>query len=189
MLKIGGWILIDLKTVIVLLSENYMLAFPAWRTHLCPPSICLDVIGKVVRNCAVVASAWRRNKPQDLLSAKTSEKVCCHGFRDLDLQKTALLVKDSSPMVHFSQLKQPQVGWGSITGLWWCVPASQIQLFFHYGMQLSFNSGCECCICVVNQPRQLLKPWENLRINRMCVNNTVANLFGTFRTNNLTYFS
>lgn len=37
---------------------------------------------------------------------KTSEKVCCHGFRGLDLQTTALLVKDSTPMVHFSQLEQ-----------------------------------------------------------------------------------
>lgn len=121
---------------------------------------------------------------------KTSEKVCCHGFRGLDLQKTALLVKDSTPMVHFSPLKQYRLAGDPLQDSDELCP--RVTDSFPFIMACSWVLTLESrhCICVVNQPMATFEAEENLRINRMCVNNTVANLFWcTFRTNNLTYFS
>ena len=133
-----------------------------------------------------------RNKPQDLpTSAKNFWEGLLPWLSGPRSTEDSIISERQHSHGALQSAKTIQVGWGSITGLWWIV--SQ-----HHKYSFSFIMACSWvltldsryCICVVNQPRATFEAEEYLRINRMCVNNTVANLFWCiFRTNNLTYFS
>lgn len=149
------------------------------------------MIGKVVGN-----SQWlplpERNKPQDLpASAKNFWEGLLPRLSGPRSTEDSIISERQHSHGALQSAKTIHFGWGSITGLWWIV--SQ-----HHKYSFSFIMACSWvltldsryCICVVSQPRPTFEAEENLRINRMCVNHTVANLFWcTFRTNHLTYFS
>lgn len=114
------------------------------------------MIGKVVGN-SQWSSLPERNKPQDLpASAKNFWEGLLPRLSRSRSTDDSIISERQHSHGALQSTRTIQIGWGSITWLWWIASQPpQALIFFHYSMQLRLNYNK--CKLHLHQPKEVLE--------------------------------